>query len=68
MMLKCCVIACVVALAVAQTPTRPVFPETFYAFGEVELHAAEETAFGKCECSLYNMIHVKYFMFGHAFS
>ena len=49
MMLKFSVIACLLAVAVAQTPVRPVFPETFYASGEVELHLAEETHFGKCE-------------------
>ena len=52
-MLKWCVIACVLALAAAQTPTRPVFSETFYASGEVELHVAEETRFGKCDCTLF---------------
>ena len=56
MMLKCCVIACVLALAAAQTPTRPVFSETFYASGEVELHVAEETRFGKCECILFAIL------------
>lgn len=55
-MLKWCVIVCVLALAVAQTPTRPVFSETFYASGEVELHVAEETRFGKCEWSLFEII------------
>ena len=51
-MMKCFVIACVLALAAAQTPTRPVFADTFYASGDVELHVAEETRFGKCEFSL----------------
>lgn len=55
MILKLSVIACLLAVAVAQTPARPVFPETFYASGEVELHVAEETRFGKCECKNFNM-------------
>lgn len=55
-MLKLVVIACVLALAAAQTPTRPVFPGTFYASGEVELHVAEETRFGKCESNLHRML------------
>ena len=53
MMLKLSVIACLLAVAVAQTPERPKFSETFYATGEVEMHVAEETRFGKCECETF---------------
>ena len=55
MMFKCSLISCMLAFAMAQTPTRPVFPETFYASGEVELHVAEETRFGKCESRTYSV-------------
>ena len=49
-MLKLCVLVSCFVLAVrAQTPTRPAFPSTFFASGEVELHVAEETRFGKCK-------------------
>lgn len=34
-------------LTEAQVPTPPALPETFMASGEVELHAAEATFFGK---------------------
>ena len=54
MVIKILVLAGCLALATAQTPTRPVFAETFYASGEVELHVAQETRMGKCKtkCSV----------------
>ena len=49
MAIRILVLAGCLVLAMAQTPTRPIFGETFFASGEVELHTAEETGFGKCK-------------------
>ena len=50
MMLRCSVVACLLAIAVAQTPTKPVFNESFFASGEVELHVGKpQSPFGECE-------------------